>query len=128
MVGGSAVRGVRGGAAATPPGAPATPEPALHDCWPSVSSVSDNDEVSLCSDYSDTLFNMLLNSLTFENAASEDGRPSTPPVQPWSPAAPGAGAAHGYGGQSHSPAHAPPAPSANHRAPRSPAHNAPSRD
>ncbi|KAG6459237.1 hypothetical protein O3G_MSEX011279 [Manduca sexta] len=69
----------------TPPG---TPERAalspvsnvsLHDFWPSVSSVSDNDE--------DTLFDMLLNTLSLEGGGleGEDARPATPPVQPWIP-------------------------------------------
>ncbi|KAL0893641.1 hypothetical protein ABMA27_013803 [Loxostege sticticalis] len=81
---------------------------ALHDYWPSVSSVSDNDEVELILDYNDTLFDMLLNTLSIEgSSASGEGcqgagaggaagpRAATPPVQPWSPpSAPPAPAPH----------------------------------
>ncbi|XP_063822144.1 uncharacterized protein LOC135072120 [Ostrinia nubilalis] len=70
-----------------------SPALALHDYWPSVSSVSDNDEVELILDYNDTLFDMLLNTLSLESPGaapeclgSETGaRAATPPVQPWSP-------------------------------------------
>ncbi|XP_052737802.1 uncharacterized protein LOC112048434 isoform X2 [Bicyclus anynana] len=51
----------------------------LFECyWPSASSLSDTDDVE------DTLFDMLLNSLTLDNsnvAECDDA----PPVQPWSP-------------------------------------------
>ncbi|CAH0692527.1 unnamed protein product [Chilo suppressalis] len=84
----------RGGFGLTPPGTPdrgalsPVSSLALHDYWPSVSSVSDNDEVELYLDYNDTLFDMLLNSLSLEGNGTEEARPSTPPVQPWGPAAP----------------------------------------
>ncbi|KAM3963425.1 LOW QUALITY PROTEIN: uncharacterized protein ACR2FA_002362 [Aphomia sociella] len=65
---------------------------ALHDYWPSVSSISDNDEVELILDYNDTLFDMLLNSLSLESPGGgrrRGGGPApTPPVQPWSPPGP----------------------------------------
>ncbi|XP_012552089.1 uncharacterized protein LOC101744303 isoform X2 [Bombyx mori] len=76
----------------TPPGTPErgavspVPDLALHDYWPSVSSVSDNDEVEFILDCNDTLFDMLLNSLSLEGAG--EPRAPTPPVQPWSPAHP----------------------------------------
>ncbi|XP_026742886.1 uncharacterized protein LOC113504666 [Trichoplusia ni] len=94
----------------TPPGTPErraispVPHLSLHDYWPSVSSVSDNDDVDVVLDYNvnndvqlnDTLFDMLLNSLSIEGGTStgegalsgEEARPATPPVQPWSPALP----------------------------------------
>ncbi|XP_013190053.1 uncharacterized protein LOC106134519 isoform X2 [Amyelois transitella] len=50
-----------------------------YDYWPSVSSVSDNDE--------DTLFDLLLNSLSIDAGESDSPRPATPPAQPWSPLA-----------------------------------------
>nr|XP_049695068.1 uncharacterized protein LOC110378720 isoform X3 [Helicoverpa armigera] len=71
---------------------------ALHDYWPSVSSVSDNDDVDAVLDYNvntdaqhvlnDTLFDMLLNSLSIEGGnSSGSARAATPPAQPWSPPA-----------------------------------------
>ncbi|KAJ8722902.1 hypothetical protein PYW07_004082 [Mythimna separata] len=104
--------------AATPPGTPErgalspVSSLALHDYWPSVSSVSDADDVEAVLDYNvnndvqlnDTLFDMLLNSLAIEGGSSAgdtlaaEARPPTPPVQPWAPAAP----------------HGPPAPHAPH--------------
>ncbi|CAB3251889.1 unnamed protein product [Arctia plantaginis] len=74
------------GLGATPPG---TPE--LHDYWPSVAS--DSDDVDVVLDYNDTLFDMLLNSLSIDSPGSPGGagaggagRAATPPVAPWSPA------------------------------------------
>ncbi|XP_045783903.1 uncharacterized protein LOC123880057 [Maniola jurtina] len=69
-------------------GSPATPlnngaGSALRECyWPSASSLSDTDDVIL--NYNDTMFDMLLNSLSLDgsNVAECD---DAPPVQPWSP-------------------------------------------
>ncbi|KAJ0180337.1 hypothetical protein K1T71_003741 [Dendrolimus kikuchii] len=63
------------------------------DYWPSASSLSDNDEVDLVLDYNDTLFDMLLSSLSIEGGAlpetgAPEARPSTPPVHPWCPPTP----------------------------------------
>ncbi|XP_026329272.1 uncharacterized protein LOC113237172 isoform X2 [Hyposmocoma kahamanoa] len=84
----------------TPPGTPGSPSTAeravtsphcipLHDYWPSVSSISDNDEVHVLSEYNESLFDMLLSSLSIDGAQGQsevgDDRPTTPPVQPWSP-------------------------------------------
>ncbi|XP_050559039.1 uncharacterized protein LOC118266782 isoform X4 [Spodoptera frugiperda] len=83
--------------ASTPPGTPErsalspVSSLSLHDYWPSVSSVSDADDVEAVLDYNDTLFDMLLNSLAIDGGAGEalgaEARPPTPPVQPWSPPA-----------------------------------------
>ncbi|XP_039746622.1 uncharacterized protein LOC120624248 isoform X2 [Pararge aegeria] len=52
---------------------------ALRECyWPSASSLSDTDDVE------DTLFDMLLNSLSLEGANMAECD-DAPPVQPWSP-------------------------------------------
>ncbi|CAG4907920.1 unnamed protein product [Colias eurytheme] len=55
--------------------------PAPHDYW--APDLSDNDDVEVILDYNDTLFDMLLNSLSLEG-----GGPGAeaPPVAPWSPA------------------------------------------
>ncbi|XP_013181965.1 PREDICTED: E3 ubiquitin-protein ligase TRIM37-like [Papilio xuthus] len=78
--GGAAGAGGAGGA-----GAAGSPE-ALHDYWRSVSSISDADDVDAILEYNDTLFDILLNSLSLESGGAECEEP--PPVQPWSPAAP----------------------------------------
>lgn len=101
------------GFGASPPGTPergvVSPMSSapLHDYWPSVTSVSDSDDVDVVLDYgvnndvtlNDTLFDMLLNSLSIDGSGSGvstsnsgaasgggAGRASTPPVAPWSPA------------------------------------------
>ncbi|XP_026501673.2 sialidase-like isoform X2 [Vanessa tameamea] len=59
---------------------------ALRECyWPSASSLSDTDDVEVILDYNDTLFDMLLNSLSLEGGSVAECD-EAPPVQPWSPA------------------------------------------
>ncbi|XP_050344954.1 uncharacterized protein LOC126769959 isoform X2 [Nymphalis io] len=53
--------------------------------WPSASSLSDTDDVEVILDYNDTLFEMLLNSLSIEGGTVAECD-EAPPVQPWSPA------------------------------------------
>ncbi|OWR51252.1 hypothetical protein KGM_200135B, partial [Danaus plexippus plexippus] len=59
--------------------------PVAGSYWASASSLSDTDDVEVILDYNDTLFDMLLNSLSLEGSSVAECD-DAPPVQPWSPA------------------------------------------
>ncbi|XP_073944328.1 E3 ubiquitin-protein ligase TRIM37-like isoform X2 [Choristoneura fumiferana] len=75
----------------SPPGTPerAVASPALDYGWPCAAPTEISNNVDSMLDYNDTIFDILLNSLSIEPHAAEceprEPRPATPPVQPWCP-------------------------------------------
>ncbi|CAK1552564.1 unnamed protein product [Leptosia nina] len=69
-------------AAVSPPSSPRGRSLPHDYSWPT-GDLSDNDDVDAMLGYNDTLFDMLLNSLSLEGSGSGE---EAPPVQPWSPA------------------------------------------
>ncbi|XP_047504750.1 E3 ubiquitin-protein ligase TRIM37-like isoform X2 [Pieris napi] len=76
------IRSSRGSSSSRVSSPPSSPGRSPTHCnWPNA-ELSDNDDVEAILDYNDSLFDMLLNSLSLDGTPGEEA----PPVQPWSPA------------------------------------------